>query len=56
MMNRRLFEYYKSMEALGSSQGWAAVAYLDNCEPYEKDLYAGLILNRQRERLAQQGQ
>jgi hypothetical protein len=52
MTNRRLFEYYKSMEALGSSQGWAAVAFMDNCQPFEKDLYTGLIVNRKREQQA----
>jgi hypothetical protein len=48
MIKRRLFDHYKSMEALVSLHGWDLNA-LDNMLPYEKDLYSGLIMNRKRE-------
>jgi hypothetical protein len=51
MTRRRLFDYYKSMEVMVSLHGWSA-DYLDNCEPFAKDLYSGLIMNRKREQQA----
>jgi hypothetical protein len=54
MIKRRLFDYYQSIEVLTSLHGWDA-AYLDNCIPYEKDLYSGLIMNRKKALDAAQG-
>ena len=53
MIKRRLFDYYKSQEILVSLSGWSG-EYLDNLIPYERDLYAGLIMNRKREQQAAQ--
>jgi hypothetical protein len=46
-MKRRLFDYYQSIDVLVSMHSWDA-AYLDNCIPFEKDLYSGLLMNRKR--------
>jgi len=47
MLGRNLFDYYRTNELL-MSYGYD-VEYLDNCLPYERDLYQALRVNRIRE-------